>query len=223
MLRGTACLPSEPGLDDITDPFSIVQTLCVELDELSSLPHLWKQPSQLVVARDPYVRKHIPQSLLNSALHYFYLSSELTPFLNPLLQSHLGVQSLSIDHLVAVAEAVLKSYSGGSHSVIMLSDNSDDESPILISDSEESVDDGHEEEGRKKSTKTVPHSPHSLFVCWVAQWLACVHILLEEEGDRSPVTIDKLKKVKIIPLTNGTRLAAQDGSLFFPADGDSGK
>jgi hypothetical protein len=210
LLRGTACLPSEPGLDDITDPFSIIRSLpSVEPDELSSLPHLWKQPSQLVVVRDPYVRNHIPQSLLNSALHYFYLSSELTPFLNPLLQSHLGVQSLSIDHLIAVAEAVLKSYSGDSHSVVMLSD----------SDSEDSMDGGLEWERQGRGTKTV----HSLFVRWVAQWLACVHIVLEEEGDRSPVTIDKLKKIKIIPLTNGTRMAAQDGRLFFPADGDSGK
>ena len=224
LLRGTACLPSQPGLEDIADPFSIIQTLPrSESDELTSLPYLWKQPSQLVVVRDPYVRKHIPQSLLNSALHCFYLSSKLTPFLNPLLQSHLGVQSLSLDHLIAISEAVLKSYSSGTHSVVMLSDDSDDESPILVSDSEESVDGGCEEGRRERSTKTVPLSPHSLFVQWVAQWLACVHIVLEEEGDRSPVSIDKLKKVKIIPLTNGARLAAQDGSLFFPADGDSGK
>lgn len=220
LLRGTACLPTEPGSEDIAEPFSIIQTLSHgEPDEPSSLPHLLKQPSQLVAVRDCYIRKHIPQSLLNSALHLFYLSSELTPFLNASLQSQLGVQNLSIDHLIAVAEAVLQSYSGGSHTIIMLSDDSEDE---IISDSEES--DGGIEAGRLgRSTKAVPPSPHTVFVQWVAQWLTCVHIVLEEEGDRSPMTTDKLKKIKIIPLTNGCRLAAQDCSLFFPSDGDSGK
>lgn len=211
LLRGTACLPTEPGSDHIDEPFSIIQN-CYhrDPDESSALPYLWKQPSQLVVVRDDYIRKHIPQSLLNSALRLFYLSSEITPFLNAPLQSQLGVQNLSIDHLITIAEAVLKSYSGKSQDVVMLSD-SDDGS--LCSDDEES--DG-------KSSKK-PTTSHTVFVQWVAYWFACVHIVLEEEGDRNPVTIDKLKKIKIIPLTNGARLAAQDGSLFFPADGDRGK
>lgn len=211
LLRGTACLPTEPGSDLIDEPFSIIQKgYHKEPDELSGVPCLWKQPSQLVVVRDDYIRKHIPQSLLNSALHLFYLSSEITPFLNAPLQSQLGVQNLSIDHLITIAEAVIKNYSGETQDVIMLSD-SDDSS--LSSDDEES------DSGSSKKITT----SHAVFVQWVAYWLACVYIVLEEEGDRNPVTVNKLKKVKIIPLTNGTRLAVQDGSLFFPADGDSGK
>ena len=221
LLRGTACLPTEPGSDEISEPFVIVQALSeTESEETSSFPHLWKQPSELVTVRDAYIRKHIPQSLLNSTLHYFYLNSELTQYLNPPLQSHLGIQTLTVDHLIAVAEAVVKSYSGASHSVIMLSDDSDEDYTVEISDGEESDGAGQRQRNRTKADRP---SPHSVFVQWVAQWLACVHIVLEEEGDRSPVTIGKLKKAKIIPLTNGVRFAAQDGSLFFPSDGDSGK
>ena len=121
-----------------------------------------------------------------------------------------------MDHLIAVAEAVLRSYSGASENVIMLSDDSDDEPPIYISDDEE---DG----GSKRQGRGAPLTAHSVFVQWVAQWLACVHIVLEDGRDRSPVTLTKLKKTKILPLTSGVRVAAQDGSLFFPSDGDSGK
>ena len=214
LLRGTACLPTASGSEKIDEPFSVVQSLfLVESEDTGNQqPHFWKQPSELVVVRDSHIRKYVPQSLLNSALHYFYLNPDLVPFLSPPLQAHLGVHSLSIDHLIAVAEAVLKSYSGCSQSVIMLSDDSEDD----ISDSEESV-------GYQNRRKMAQSSPRSVFVQWAAQWLACVHIILEEEGDRSPITVGKLKKIKIIPLTSGARLATQDTSLFFPSDGDSGK
>ena len=217
LLRGTACLPTEQGSEDVRDAFSIVQSISHrELENSCDLPHLWKQPSQLVVVRDNFIRKYIPQELLNSSLHLFYLSLELTSFVNSSLQAQLGVQTLSIDLLIAVADAVLKSYSGGSHNVIMLSDNSD-------GSLDEESDDEIEIEGHQRNSKKVPFSPHATFVQWVAQWLACVQIVLEEERDRSPPTLDKLKKIKIIPLTNGSRVAAQDGSVFFPADGESGK
>ena len=217
LLRGASCLPTESGSNEITEPFSIIQSMFQEESEdTNNLNHLWKQPSKLVVVRNNYIRKHIPQSLLNSALHYFYLSYDLVQFLNPTLQSHLGVHSFSIDHLIAVAEAVLNSYYLSSQNVTVSSDDSDDET---LSDSEES-DTAHK---KRESFKMIQSSPHSIFVKWVAQWLACVHIILEEEGDQSPVTVGKLKKTKIIPLTNGTRLATQDCSLFFPSDGDSGK
>ena len=212
LLRGAACLPTEPGSEGVSDPFFIVQALSrPDTDDTTGQKPLWKQPSELVVAHNHFIRNVIPQSLLNSSLHYFYLSPELTQYLSPALQSHLGLHSLSIDHLITVAEAVLRSYSGASESVIMLSDDSDEDSPILISDDED------------ESSLQGRSTPATVIVRWVAQWLACVHIVLEDEGDRSPVTLGKLKKTKILPLTSGARVAAQDGSLFFPADGDSGK
>lgn len=212
LLRGTACLPTEPGSNDICEPFSIIKDISdAEPDEGSGLPHLWKQPSELVVVRDACIKKSIPQSLLNSVLHCFYLNSDLTKFINPLLQSHLGIQNLSVDHLVAVAEAMLKSYKRAS------CDNTD--ADIFMSDDEESDSGGLQ----AQKNGQVYSSLHSVFVQWVAQWLACVHIILEEDGDRSPITIGKLKKTKIIPLMNGDIYAAQDSSLFFPSDGDSGK
>ena len=219
LLRGAACLPTETGSEHISEPFSIIQSLSRE--DTVETRSLWKQPSELVVATDGFIRRVIPQSLLNSALHYFYLSPELAPFVSPALQDHLGLHSLSVDHLTAVAEAVIRSYSGASNSVIMLSDDSDEDAPTLRSYDEE--DDGSPCNKRGRlSGKVAPLTPHSVFVQWVAQWLACVHIVLEDEGDRSPVTIGKLKKTKILPLTNGARVAAQDGSIFFPSDGGSG-
>jgi hypothetical protein len=215
LLRGAACLPTEPGLEDISEPFSIVQALArPDTQETHGQNPLWKQPSELVVARNGFIRAVVPQSLLNSALHYFYLSPELAPHLSPALQSHLGLHTLSIDHLVTVAEAVVRSYSGAS--VIMLSDDSDEDSPIFISDDEDD-----NESSSKRRGKSAPVTSHNVFVRWVAQWLACVHIVLEDERDRSPLTLGKLKKTKILPLTSGARVAAQDGSLFFPAEGDS--
>ena len=203
--------------EDISEPFSIVQALArPDTHETHGQNPLWKQPSELVVARNGFIRAVVPQSLLNSALHYFYLSPELAPHLSPALQSHLGLHTLSIDHLVTVAEAVVRSYSGAS--VIMLSDDSDEDSPIFISDDEDD-----NESSSKRRGKSAPVTSHNVFVRWVAQWLACVHIVLEDERDRSPLTLGKLKKTKILPLTSGARVAAQDGSLFFPAEGDSGK
>ena len=110
---------------------------------------------------------------------------------------------------MTVAEAVVQSYSSTSNSVIMLSDDSED----ALSDEDD--DSSLRSRGRVNS--------HTMFVQWVAQWLACVHTLLEEDSDRSPVTVGKLKKTRIIPLTNGAQVAAEDGSLFFPFDGASGK
>ena len=217
LLRGASCLPTEPGSNETTEPFSIVQSMFQEESEdTKNLNHLWEQPSKLIVVRSNYIRKHIPQSLLNSALHYFYLSHDLVQFLGPTLQSHLGVHSFSIDHLIAVAEAVLNSYQLSSQSMTVPSDDSDDETALSLSDSDSDYEKG-------KRFKMTQMSPRSILVKWVAQWLSCVHIILEEEGDQSPVTVGKLKKTKIIPLTNGTRSATQDCNLFFPSDGDSGK
>ena len=210
LLRGTACLPTEPGSEDIAEPFSIIKEF--SHSESDGLLHLWKQPSELVIVRDPWIKKHISQSLLNSVLHCFYLNSDLTKFINPPLQSHLGIHNLSIDHLIAVAEAMLKSYDRASCN----SDDADGES--FMSDSDDS-DSG----GLQKRSSQVPSSFQSVFVQWVARWLACIYIVLEEDGDRSLITIGKLKKTKIIPLMNGDLYAAQDSSLFFPTDGDSGK
>ena len=215
LLRGAACLPTEPCSEEDSDPFSIVQS---RTERATRFTDLWKQPSELVIARDSFIRRAVPQSLLNSSLHYHYLNSDLISFVSPALRGHLGLRPLSVDHLIVVAEALVRSYSGAStSSVIMLGDDSDEEdAPILISDDEEMGGSGDQGDGAS-------HTPHSVFVHWVAKWLACVHIVLEEEGDRSPVTLGKLKKTKIIPLTNGARVAAQESRLFFPPDGDSGK
>ena len=71
------------------------------------------------------------------------------------------------------AEAVLNSYYLSSQNVTVSSDDSDDETDLSLSDSEES-DTDHK---KRESFKMIQSSPHSIFVKWVAQWLACVHII----------------------------------------------
>ena len=226
LLRGTGCLPTQPGTDLTSDPFSLVQ--CPPQDEVddTNLPVLWKQPSQLLMVRDNFILKHLPQTLLNSTLHLFYLSPALGSAVNSSLQAQLGIGSLSIEHLIVIAEAVQKSYSNRSQSVAMPSDDSESslsyESSMEESEEEE---EGGRSQGRTRvsSARGGASTDHSVFVQWVARWLVCVHLVLEAERDRSPPTINKLKKIKVLPLTNGSLVSAQDCTLFFPPDGDTGK
>ena len=77
-------------------------------------------------------------------------------------------------------------------------------------------------EVRTSSKKGGASTDHSVFVQWVAQWLVCVHFVLEGERDRSPPTINKLRNIRVLSLTNGSLVSAQECTLFFPPDGDTG-
>ena len=67
-------------------------------------------------------------------------------------------------------------------------------------------------------------SPWSMLVQWVAHWLACVHVVMEETRTTSPSTLQDLRRLKIIPLTNQSLVSLDSGAVFFPpATANKGK
>lgn len=218
LIKGTSCLPSDPwplaqstnlplklSLAELITPTSEQGFSCEEVH--------WKQPSQLLFVKEKFrfIREHIPQALLMNSLKLSYLNSSLLPFINPALQYQLGMGSITIDHLVEVAQVVTKLYIESPRDLVV-SDLSDSEESDIFDDSEEVVG----------QVMNVPKESRKLIVRWMANWLACVHMVMDDSNDMGAETIEKLKKFAVLPLEGGMMATTSETSLFFPPDDTTG-
>ena len=165
---------------------------------ISNAPCNWKRPSQLLFVRNAFIRQHIPQSKLESSLQLSYLDTDVLMTVNPALQLQLGMGGMTIKHLLSIVEDTLKEF--------VTQD-------FIGCDSDE-------DEFVERSSYNF--SSREDFVQWIASWLACVHIVMEESNDLTSATRDKLKQLQIIPLSDGKLGAICEGSLFFPTDSEKG-
>lgn len=212
-IKGTDCLPSDPlSLDSPCTQHSFIDLVTPTSEQsFSNDQVVWKQPSQLLFVKEKFgfIREHISQALLMTSLKLSYLNSSLLPFINSALQYQLGMCSITVDHLVEIVQVVIKLYREPS---VRMDDFSDNDI-----DSEESSD----EEILAQIIK-VPKRYRKVLVCWIANWLACVHMVMEDSSDMGTETIDKLKKFALLPLEDGTMATTGEGSLFFPPDSNAG-
>ena len=213
LIKGTNCLPSDPTPPAHTcSQYSFADLVTPTLEQgFSNDQVVWKQPSQLLFVKEQFkfIREHISQALLMTSLKLSYLNSSLLPFVNPALQYQLEMGSITVDHLIEIAQSVIKLYNEpASRSNDLPSDDSD---------SEESSD----EETLAQIIK-VPKRTRNALVRWIANWLACVHMVMEDSNDMGTETIDKLRKFSVSPLEDGTMATTSEGSLFFPPDDNTG-
>lgn len=212
-IKGTNCLPSDPlSLDSPSTQCSFVDLVTPASEQnVSTDQIMWKQPSQLLFVKEKFgfIREHISQALLTVSLKLSYLNSSLLPFINSALQYQLGMYSITVDHLIEVAQVVIKLYK---EPVDRRSDSSDSDS-----DSEESSN-----EGTLAQVIKAPKHLRKVLVRWIANWLACVHMVMEDSNDMGTETVDKLRKFAVLPLEDGTMATTSEGSLFFPPDGNTG-
>ena len=199
LLRGTACLP--------TDPQHVLVETCSTFDNLVTPSSnlflkddlVWKQPSQILFVRDPFVREHISQVILEKALNLSYLHTSLLPYINVSLQSQLDIRCMTIDHLKEIAEVTIQCYNDKSS----------------FNDASEYA---YDEEGMFEDEKL---TSRDLFVQWIANWLACVHIVMEDEagsGRPQALTVGVLKDLTILPLEDGRLVSSSTSGVFFPPD-----
>ncbi len=222
LLKAKKCLPSNPCNAEAED--DLLPLLMAPPEDSRENRCVWKQPSQLISVRDDFVRRHIHQSLLESTLRLSYLNSLLLPALNESLQSQLGVRSLSLQDLIAVATAVLDRYNAETLPDSFCYDNttqdstSDSDSDAEYSDLDPyTTTNGHVASGSRRHA-------HEVLVSWIANWLACVQIVMKDchTGLNSDV-LNSLKRLPVIPLASGDLVSADGPSLFFPAESSSGK
>lgn len=208
LLKGKPCLPTEPVADKTQG--SLLSLITPASDCAREGLPLWKQPSQLLFVRNDFIRRNIPQALLTSALHLSYLHSSLLPAVNPSLQLQLGIHSMSVDHLVEVAQTVLQAVEYNDSS-----SNSEDDSSDLddSSDTESSHGNFHRSSSHATKGKNLLN--------WIANWLACVHIVMEDGSDMG--ALDKLRQLPLIPLEDGTLVSTTDSALFFPPESSTGE
>jgi hypothetical protein len=130
----------------------------------------------------------------------------MIPFINFSLQGQLGVQHMSIDHLKEVAEVALQHFQGQGSSKASVSDGDDsDTGSDFAEDSDEGV-----------------MSPRELLVKWIANWLGCVHVLMEEGGvggsGLHSLMVNTLRDLPVLPLEDGSFVTAAQSGIFFPPD-----
>ena len=214
-IKGTNCLPSDPlSLDSPSTQHSFIDLVTPASEQsVSSDQIMWKQPSQLLFVKEKFgfIREHISQALLTVSLKLSYLNSSLLPFINSALQYQLGMRSITVDHLVEIAQVVIKLYKEPATC------NGKNDSSDSDSDSEGSSDD----ETFAQMIKRPKHFRKAL-VRWIANWLACVHMVVEDSNDMCTETIDKLKRFAVLPLEDGTMATTCEVSLFFPPDSSTG-
>ena len=51
---------------------------------------------------------------------------------------------------------------------------------------------------------------------WVARWLQCMYRCLEQERNSSQEMLDRIRSLKVIPLTDGTFVNPKEDSIFLP-------
>ena len=51
---------------------------------------------------------------------------------------------------------------------------------------------------------------------WVARWLQCMYRCLEHERNSSQEMLDRIRSLKVIPLTDGTFVNLKEDSVFLP-------
>ena len=68
---------------------------------------------------------------------------------------------------------------------------------------------------------STPVTQGNSLLTWIANWLACVHIVMEEGSDIS--ALDKLRQLPLLPLEDGTLASTSDSALFFPPESSTGK
>lgn len=216
LLRGRRCLPSDPyDPEQEDDLLSLLSTPSDDQEAIGDGTCVWKQPSQLIAVQDDFVRKHIRQDLLESTLHLSYLNSLLLPALNVSLQSQLGVRRLNIQDLIAIAEAVLDRYQTQQASGRL------DETTTSSFKGDCMAIDSDSEYSDLESCPDSQALPRQTLVNWIAHWFACVQIVMKDtRADLNPDSLKSLRRLQIIPLSDGSLVSADSTSLFFPAESE---
>ena len=115
---------------------------------------------------------------------------------------------MSVDHLVEVAQAVLRAVDDGDNSSTSEDDSSD-------------LDDSSDSESRDFPCSSSHATTSKKVLSWIANWLACVHIVMEDGSDVE--ALDKLRQLPLIPLEDGTLASTADSALFFPPESSTGE
>jgi len=117
---------------------------------------------------------------------------------------------MSVDHLVEVAQTVLQAVE-------------DDDSSSNSEDDSSDLDDSSDTESRHGSFhRSSSHATKGKnLLNWIANWLACVHIVMEDGSDMG--ALDKLRQLPLIPLEDGTLVSTIDSALFFPPESSTGE
>jgi len=224
LIRGTKCLPTEPGSrqSSSTMTFSSLvapsSTTSVEAGQDSSSGKVeWKQPAQCLYVRDEFIHDQIPQELLVEALGLHYLHPSVLDSLNFSLRNQLGIKSLSLEHLKEVARVLLSYYETSSSSGV---EKKEDDEVVVISDDDDDFDDDCIITGVAGCSRKYADSARKSMVDWIAGWLACVHIIIEETSALGRTDLlDKIKDLRILPLEDGSFAAVKEGgTIFFPPD-----
>ncbi|XP_076112450.1 uncharacterized protein LOC143080482 isoform X2 [Mytilus galloprovincialis] len=70
---------------------------------------LWKLPTQVVTVKDSLVHEVVTPEFLQKHLDLFYLHREVADMLNPTLIQCLGIESLTVNHLIQIGKAITMS------------------------------------------------------------------------------------------------------------------
>ena len=209
LLQGKQCLPTEfiPSSTSAAkgeeDSFGIVINT-IYRDGLKITDEQvveWRQPSQLLRVSNDLIRQYIPQQLLSTNLGLCYLNGGLHTAIGNELLTQLGIGNITIQHLVTVAEQVLTSYMMHRKAKFKAFESVDIQGSYL--------------EKMEAAEEGTSDDLHKLFVHWVAHWLACVYTVMEETRDVSSATINSLKKIPILPLSDKSFTSLDKGTLFF--------
>lgn len=223
LVKGSECFPTDPSLPNtLIDPMDKIISIAtkgghsINTTTNDELCISWKQPSQLLYVKHQIIRDCIPQPLLTSALKLHYLNIAMTASIKTHLCAQLDIGTLNIDHLIGVAEYVLDSYRK----------HSQEGFTSLLKESSEMDDDyiyeEEEEEGDEKSD--IENDPYLCLIKWLSLWLACVHLLYEEDHIKGDLAIlNKLKEFPVIPLSNGSIVSLNNTPVFFPPVSDKCK
>lgn len=195
-VRGIPCLPSDPVMTyDVENPDVLSLITSSQDQSYDSLEGTirWVQPSQLLIVHDEFIKDHISQNLLTATLHKYYMNSELIDAINQPLQRQLRINGIGVDHLISVAHDVIDGYLSQRNQSIVHTNNPKD-----------------------ASDQTASQNAEEILIKWIANWFACVEIVMCSNHDLTTTTLSKLRDLRVVPLSNGNIVCAESNNIFFP-------
>lgn len=98
LLQGKPCIPVKRSSNETEQPYGGDNGKSCDL----------VLPCQAIVCEDSVIQELIPSILLEEHLGLSYLHPEMVPVLHPTLRSRLGIETLSLEHLIEIGKAEVK-------------------------------------------------------------------------------------------------------------------
>ncbi|CAG2195996.1 unnamed protein product [Mytilus edulis] len=172
---------------------------------------LWRLPTQVVCVKDSLVHEVVTPEFLQKHLDLFYLHREVADMLNPTLIQCLGIESLTVNHLIQIGKAITFHLSMKMNNKLFvdpisyLQEDMKTIHPLFLAAPDSEVN---------SQVQKMLHKNRETLISYL------VYIKEQTEKNSSLVNMDELATVAIVMTNQGEKYPKKDNVYFTPIYGN---